>query len=418
MRSPPMSTRPDTPAAEPIGSMLTDVARRFDDRIVTANLPVHRASTVLFDSLAQADETGRRAMAGERHASTYGTAGTPTTFALMDALAEIEGRGHACRAALMPSGLSAISTALLAYLKTGDHLLMPDSVYGPARTFAQGPLARLGIETTFYDPTIGGAIASLMRPDTRVVYLESPGSYTFEVQDVPAICAVARRRGAITMIDNAWASPVFARPFDWGVDVSLLPLTKYWSGHADVLMGAAVVREEHWLPLWTAVRQYGICVGGDDAFLILRGLRTAEVRMRRHEASALKVARWLAQRPEVARVLHPALETDPGHALWKRDFSGSSGLFSFELATDAARLADAALTERRLAALCERRRFFRIGYSWGGYESLIIPGRIASLRTANPWRGGPLVRVHIGLEEPDDLIADLEAGLAAMSAVG
>ncbi|MEN9317044.1 MAG: cystathionine beta-lyase MetC, partial [Pseudomonadota bacterium] len=327
------------------------------------------------------------------------------------------GRGHACRAALMPSGLSAISTALLAYLKTGDHLLMPDSVYGPARTFAQGPLARLGIETTFYEPTIGGAIASLMRPNTRVVYLESPGSYTFEVQDVPAICAVARARGAITMIDNAWASPVFARPFDWGVDVSLLPLTKYWSGHADVLMGAAVVREEHWLPLWTAVRQYGICVGGDDAFLILRGLRTAEVRMRRHEASALKLARWLAQRPEVARVLHPALETDPGHAIWKRDFSGSSGLFSFELATDPARPDDPERSERRLAALCERRRFFRIGYSWGGYESLIIPGRIASLRTANPWRGAPLVRVHIGLEEPDDLIADLEAGLDAMNAV-
>lgn len=397
-----------------LGTRLTEVARRFDDRIVTANLPVHRASTVLFDTIAQADETGRRAMAGERHASTYGTAGTPTTFALMDALAEIEGRGHDCRAALMPSGLSAISTALLAYLKTGDHLLMPDSVYGPARTFAAGPLARLGIETTFYDPGLGAGIETLMRPNTRLVYLESPGSYTFEVQDVPAICAVARRHGAITMIDNAWASPVFARPFDWGVDVSLLPLTKYWSGHADVLMGAAVVRAAHWLPLWTAVRQFGICVGGDDAFLILRGLRTAEVRMRRHEASALRLAHWLAARPEVARVLHPALPSDPGHALWKRDFLGSSGLFGFTLKTDGA---DPARDERRLAALCEGRRLFRIGYSWGGYESLMIPGRITTLRTAKPWAGGPLVRVHAGLEDPDDLIADLEAGLAAMAAV-
>ena len=397
-----------------IGTRLTEIARRFDERIVTANLPVHRASTVLFDTLAQADAIGRDAMAGVRHASTYGTAGTPTTFALMDALAQIEGRGHACRAALMPSGLSAISTALLAYLKTGDHLLMPDSVYGPARNFAGGPLARLGIETTFYDPRIGAGIEALMRPNTRVVYLESPGSYTFEVQDTPAICAVARRHGAISMIDNAWASPVFARPFDWGVDVSLLPLTKYWSGHADVLMGAAVVREEHWLPLWTAVRQFGVCVGGDDAFLILRGLRTAEVRMRRHEATALQLARWLASRPEVARVLHPGLESDPGHALWKRDFSGSCGLFGFELRADGA---DAERVERRLAALCEGRRLFRIGYSWGGYESLMIPGRIASLRTAKPWTGGPLVRVHAGLEDPADLIADLEAGLAAMAAV-
>jgi cystathionine beta-lyase len=401
-----------------LASTVTEVARRFDDRIVTANLPVYRASTVLFDTLEQAYATGNATVAGVRHASTYGTAGTPTTYALMDALAEVEGGGHACRAALMPSGLSAISTALLAYAKAGDHVLMSDSVYGPARIFAQGALARLGVQTTFYDPAIGAGIDALIRPNTRVVYLESPGSYTFEVQDVPAICAAARARGAITMLDNAWASPVFSRPFDWGVDVSLLPLTKYWSGHADVLMGAAVVREPLWQPLWNTVRQFGICVGGDDAFLILRGLRTVDVRMRRHEQSALDVARWLARRPEVARVLHPALPTDPGHALWKRDFSGSSGLFAFELRPQA--LADGAVDEalvaRKLAALCECRRFFRIGYSWGGYESLIVPGRIGSLRTVAPWKGGPLVRVHIGLEDPADLIGDLEAGLAAMRA--
>jgi len=415
---------------EALASHVTEVARRFETRIQTANLPVHRASTVLFDTLEEAYAKGQATTAGEWHASTYGTAGTPTTFALMDALAEIEGRGHACRAALMPSGLSAIATALLAYLKTGDHVLMSDSVYGPARVFAQGVLARMGIETTFYDPSAGAGIAALMRENTRVVYLESPGSYTFEVQDVPAICAVARSHGAISMIDNAWASPVFARPFDWGVDLSLLPLTKYWSGHADVLMGAAVVREELWQPLWTAVRQTGICVGGDDAFLILRGLRTVDVRMRRHEQTGLAVARWLQERPEVARVLHPALESHPGHALWRRDFTGSSGLFSFELRREALLApapGESALTStaeahaderiaRKLAALCERRRYFRIGYSWGGYESLIVPGRIGSLRTATPWAGGPLVRIHVGLEEPDDLVADLREGLEAMHA--
>jgi cystathionine beta-lyase len=379
--------RPGAPAAPYTPTRLVDAGRHFDRRVATVNLPVVRASSVLFETLADADAEGAAAMAGERHRSTYATSGTPTTMALADALAEIEGAGHACRAALMPSGLAAISVPLLAYCSPGDHVLMSDSVYGP----------------------IGAGIEALIRPNTRVVYLESPGSYTFEIQDVPAICRVARARGVLTMIDNAWASPAFARPFDWGVDVSLLPLTKYWGGHADFLMGAAVVRAEHWPTLWQAVRQLGVCVGGDDAFLALRGLRTAEVRMRRHEATALEVARWLEGRPEVARVLHPALPSHPQHALWRRDFSGSSGLFAFELK---------AATPAQLAALCERRRFFRIGYSWGGFESLIMPAKIGSLRTVNPWRGGPLVRVHCGLEDASDLIADLGEGLAAMGRAG
>ncbi|MCM5571001.1 cystathionine beta-lyase [Burkholderiaceae bacterium FT117] len=410
---PPTDPLSDGPAPR---TRVVDAGRRFDDRIATANLPAWRASTVLFDSLAHAEAAGQATGRGERHATTYATAGTPGTLALADALAEVEAPGHACRAALMPSGLSAISTALLAFLSPGDHLLVSDSVYGPTRAFCDGMLSRYGVRTEYYDPTIGAGIAQLIRPETRIVYLESPGSYTFEIQDVPAICVEARARGVLTMIDNAWASPVFSRPFDWGVDASILPLTKYWGGHSDLLMGAVVIREEHWPRLWTAVRQLGVCVGGDDAWLVLRGLRTAEVRMRAHEQSALRVARWLAGRPEVASVLHPALESHPQHALWKRDFGGSSGLFSFELRAEAFG-ADAAGAQRALAALCEGRRHFGIGYSWGGFESLIMPAKIGSLRTARPWQGGPLVRLHVGLEEPADLIADLEAGFEAMRRV-
>ncbi len=386
-------------------SRLVAAGRHFDRPIATVNLPLTRASSVLFESLAQAEAEGAAAIAGELHRTTYATSGTPTTFALMDALAEVEGAGHACRAAVMPSGLAAISVPLLAYCKSGDHVLMSDSVYGPARSFATTMLARYGVTTEFFDPLIGAGIEALLRPETRIVYLESPGSYTFEIQDVPAICAVARAHGVLTMIDNAWASPVFARPFDWGVDISLLPLTKYWGGHADLLMGAAIVREEHWLPLWQAIRQMGICVGGDDAFMVLRGLRTADVRMRRHEATALEVARWLQGREEVAQVLHPALPSHPQHALFKRDFQGSSGLFSFELKS---------ASPAQLAALCERRRYFRIGYSWGGFESLIMPAKLGSIRSIRPWTGGPLVRLHCGLEDAADLIDDLHEGLQAM----
>ncbi len=405
-------------------TLLSHVGRRFDETIATVNLPVYRASTVLFDSLEAAAKAGHGASAGvgERHVASYGTSGTPTTFALMDALVELEGAGAACRAALMPSGLAAISTALLAFLKSGDHLLMSDSVYGPTRMFALGMLERLGVATTFFAPTATAAeVAALIRPTTRVLYLESPGSYTFEVQDVPALAALARSRGIVSMVDNAWASPVFARPFEWGVDLSILPLTKYWSGHSDVLMGAVVVREEHWPTLWRAVRELGMCVGGDDAFLILRGLRTVEVRMHRHQESALALARALAARPEVGRVLHPALAAHPNHDLWRRDFTGSSGLFSFELdpalfAAPGAAGIDPARVARGMVALCEGRRHFRIGYSWGGYESLIMPGSIAALRSAAVWSGGPLVRLHCGLEDPADLIADLEDGLAALTA--
>ncbi len=389
--------------------------RGFDTPVAIANVPVHRASTVLLSTLEQARLVGEAAVRGEHHATAYGTAGTPSTLALADALTDIEACGHAARAALMPSGLSAITTLLLALVGPRDHLLMPDSVYAPTRAFCDGLLTALGVEVEYYDPAIGTGIEARLRPNTRMIYLESPGSYTFEIQDVPAICALARRRGVITAIDNAWASPVFSRPFDWGVDASVLPLTKYWSGHSDVLMGAAVVREPLWARLWTTVRQLGICVSSDDAFLVLRGLRTADVRMRRHHQNGLEVARWLESRAEVARVLHPGLPSHPQHALWQRDFSGASGLFSFELTTEATGGLGPGFN-RATAAFCEGRRHFGIGYSWGGFESLILPARLDTARSVTPWQGGALIRVHIGLEDPADLIADLQAGFEAMRA--
>jgi cystathionine beta-lyase len=395
-------------AADPI-----EVGRGIDRRIRVVNPPVVRASSVMFDSVEHAFAEAGPALAGERHRSTYATSGTETTFSLMDAVARLEGRPHACRAALMPSGLAAISTALLAFTRPGDHVLMSDSVYGPARVFASTLLARFGVRTTFFEPCIAadgpGGLTALMEDATRVVYLESPGSYTFEVQDVPAICAAARARGILTMLDNTYASPCLARPFDWGVDMTVLALTKYWAGHSDVLMGAVVIREEHWRTLWSAVRQLGMCVGGDDAWLVLRGIRTLGVRMRRHEETGLAVARWLQGRPEVRRVLHPALAGHPGHDIFRRDFLGSCGLMSFELQP---------AWEGRVASLCNGRRHFGIGYSWGGFESLIMPAALGSVRTARPWDGGPLVRLHCGLEDAESLIADLEEGFVAMAASG
>lgn len=411
----PMKKRKRTSDQPPpsIATSFVEMGRECDADIRTANLPVYRASTVLFETIEEAKARVEAADRGELGASHYGTIGTPTTFALRDALARIEGAGHPCHAALMPSGLMAITTLFLAYLKPDDHLLVTDSVYGPTRVFCNGILSRLGVQTTYYDPTITPEkLKTLIQPATRMIFLESPGSYTFEIQDVPGLCAMARRHNLMTVIDNAWGSPVFAKPFDWGVDASVLPLTKYWSGHADVLMGAAVVREEHWPPLWRTVRQLGVSVGGDDAALILRGMRTIDVRMRRHQQNALEIARWLEQRPETGAILHPALPCHPQHALWRRDFTGSSGLFSFELKTNAYGQKP---TSKQIAAFCEGRRHFGIGYSWGGYESLIFPARIDSLRSVTPWQGGPLIRLHIGLEDPADLIGDLEQGFSAMA---
>jgi cystathionine beta-lyase len=363
------------------------------------NPPVHHVSTVLYRTAE--DFLARRAR------YLYGRRGTPTSEALEDALRELEGPDCA-GVALLPSGLAAVSTALLAMLDTGDHLLVSDSVYQPTRKFCDSVLTRYGISTTYYDPLIGGAIAPLIGPRTRAVFVEVPGSLSFEMQDVPAIAAAAHARGAIVLMDNTWASPLYFRAFDKGVDLSIQAGTKYIGGHSDLMLGTVSASKATWQRLSDTVQGLGLCVGPDDIYLGLRGLRTMDVRLARHQRSGLEVARWLEQRPEIMRVLHPALESCPGHDIWRRDFSGASGLFSVVLEPVVATAVHAFLNELRL---------FGIGASWGGFESLAIPFDCTDIRTATKWApGGPTVRFHIGLEEVDDLIDDLERGFAALAA--
>jgi cysteine-S-conjugate beta-lyase len=363
------------------------------------NPPVYHASTVLYPSAA--DFLARRAR------YVYGRRGTPTSEALEAALRELE--GPACAGvALLPSGLAAISTALLSVLKAGDHLLVTDSAYQPTRKFCDGILERYGVTATYYDPMIGSGIAALMRPNTRAVFVEAPGSLTFEVQDVPAIAEAAHAGGAVVLMDNTWASPLYFRPLDKGVDLSVQAGTKYIGGHSDVMLGTVSATAAVWERLRGTVHALGLCVGPDDTYLGLRGLRTLGVRLAQHYQAGLKVARWLAARPEVARVLHPALDTCPGHAIWARDFAGASGLFSVILKPVAQSAVNAFLDELDL---------FGIGASWGGFESLAIPFDCTAIRTATKWApGGPTVRFHIGLEDVDDLIGDLERGFAALVA--
>jgi cystathionine beta-lyase len=363
------------------------------------NPPVYHASTVLYPSAE--DFLVRRAR------YVYGRRGTPTSEALESALRGLE--GPACAGvALLPSGLAAISTALLSVLKAGDHLLVTDSAYQPTRKFCDGLLERYGVTTTYYDPMIGAGITALMRPNTRAVFVEAPGSLSFEVQDVPAIAEAAHAGGAVVLMDNTWASPLYFRPLDKGVDLSVQAGTKYIGGHSDVMLGTVSASAAVWDRLRGTVHALGLCVGPDDMYLGLRGLRTLGVRLAQHYQSGLKVARWLAARPEVARVLHPALDTCPGHAIWARDFSGASGLFSMILKPVAQSAVNAFLDELDL---------FGIGASWGGFESLAIPFDCTAIRTATRWApGGPTVRFHIGLEDVDDLIGDLERGFAALAA--
>src|SRR5881227_16341 len=385
-------------------TLLAHLGRHPEGQHGAVNPPVYHASTILSSNMAEWE--ARRAPGKRFDVVRYGLLGTPTTFALEEAVAAIEG-GY--RAMLMSSGLAAITAPLQACLKCGDHLLMVDSCYGPARNFCERVLTRCGVETTYYDPLIGGDIARLMRPNTRVVYVESPGSLTFEVQDVPAIAAAAHESGAKVLMDNTWASPYLFHSFEHGVDVSIHAATKYIVGHSDVILGAVITTEEMYLQVRTMAADLGHCAAPDDAYYALRGLRTLSVRLERHEKNALAVARWLQTRPEVARVLYPALPEDPGHKLWKRDFLGASGLFGVVLKPAPKAAVDAFIDSLDL---------FGIGASWGGYESLIQPSYPERSRTATRWQAeGPLVRIHIGLEDPQDLIADLAQGLDRLRAM-
>lgn len=362
------------------------------------NPPVYHASTVLYPS---ADD-----LIAHRARYQYGRRGTPTSEALEGALQALEGP-RCAGVALVPSGLSAVSTALLAALKSGEHVLVTDSAYRPTRTFCDGVLARLGVETTYYDPLIGAGIAGLFRPNTRAVFVEAPGSQTFEMQDVPAIAAAAHERGVTVLMDNTWATPLYFQAFAKGVDLSIQAGTKYIGGHSDVMLGTISANASLWPRLKETVTTMGLCVGPDDMYLALRGLRTLGVRLERHRQSALRIAGWLRERPEVRRVLHPAMEDDPGHAIWRRDFTGSSGLFSIVLEP----IADTAVR-----AFLDALALFGMGFSWGGYESLVILFDCAGYRTATRWApGGPALRFHVGLEDPNDLITDLERGFAAMA---
>ncbi|HUB97832.1 MAG TPA: cystathionine beta-lyase [Stellaceae bacterium] len=379
-----------------IDTLLAHAGRAPEQNFGIVNPPVYHASTVLFPTVAALEDGAR----SRYNQVTYGRHGTPTTFALEEAVAAVEG-GH--RAVAFCSGAAACFAAILAFVKAGDHVLVTDSVYGPVRAFCTGFLSRFGVVAEFYDPRIGAGIASLLRAETRLIYMESPGSLTFEVQDVPAIVHAAKARGIRTVIDNTWAAPLYFKPLALGVDVSVLSATKYVVGHSDAMMGVAVCTEESFLPVRLQATQLGNHAAPDDCYFALRGLRTAGVRLRQHQAQGLALANWLARRPEVAEVLHPGLPDHPDHALWQRDFSGASGLFGVVL--------HKRFGAPAIAAMLDGMELFGMGASWGGFESLILPTHPERLRTAVPWTAGPTLRIHAGLEDLDDLVADLERGL-------
>jgi cystathionine beta-lyase len=384
-------------------TILTHVGNRPRDHSGVVNPPVYHASTILFPTVATLREA--EADRGRFSMVTYGRQGTPTTIAFEEAVARLEG---ADRALALPSGLAAIAATLMAFLKAGDHLLMVDTVYGPVRSLCKRLLAGLGIETTYYDPALGDRISGLMRPETRLVYLEAPGSLTFEMQDVPAIAAAAKARGATVVMDNTWATPLYFKPLRHGVDLVIEAATKYIGGHSDLMMGVVAADQDRLIRVKTAAHMMGHAAAPDDCYLALRGLRTLSVRLERHQRTGLALARWLQARPEVERALHPALPEHPGHGLWKRDFAGATGLFSIVLKP---------CSPKALEAMLDGMALFGMGYSWGGYESLILPVDPKASRSATRWEAaGPVLRLHAGLEDVKDLIADLEQGFARLNA--
>ncbi len=363
------------------------------------NPPIVRGSTVLYPTAED--------LHAHRSEYQYGRHGTPTTRALQDALKTLEGP-QCAGVGIAPSGLSAISTTLLSVLKAGDHVLVCDNVYRPTRNFCNGMLARYGVETTYFDPAIGAGVTELFKPNSKVVIVEAPGSQSFEMPDIPAIAAAAHARGALVIDDNTWATPLFHRSLEQGVDISIQAATKYIGGHSDIMFGTIAANAKAWPLISDGIKLLGICAGPDDVFLALRGLRTLAVRLAQHHRSGLEMARWLADRPEVLRVLHPGLENDPGHAIWKRDFTGASGLFSIVLKP---------APQKSVDALLDAVKLFGMGFSWGGFESLVIAFDCKDYRSATTWSpGGPTLRLHIGLENVEDLKADLAQGFAAFNA--
>jgi cystathionine beta-lyase len=381
------SKKPETISAQ--------AGRKSREHFGAVNTPVYRASTILYKSLKQLEDADVP--------YTYGRRGTPSSASLEEAVNALEG---GARAIVAPSGLGAVALAILSVSGAGDHLLMVDSCYAPTRMLCDRTLVRYGIETTYYDPLLGGGIADLIQPNTRAIFCESPGSLTFETQDIPAIAAAAHAHGASLILDNTWATPLFFNALAHGADLSVQAATKYVGGHSDVMIGYVCARASHRLRLEHTHADLGLYASGDDCFLALRGLRTMAVRLKRHQETALTLTRWLATRPEVDRVLYPALENDPGHAIWKRDFTGASGLFGVVLKP---------CSHDAFAAFMDGLECFGMGFSWGGYESLIVPAKLH--RTAKPFVGeGQLIRIHAGLEDAGDLIADLEQGFARLRA--
>ena len=384
-------------------TIITHSGRHPFEHHGAVNPPVYHASTILFPTMQEYLDRGDTAKV------RYGRRGTPTIFALEDALTELEG-DLAAGTAIVPSGLAAITMSLMAFVQTGDHILVTDNSYGPTRSFSNGTLARLGVEAEYYDPLIGADIEKLIRPNTRLIWLESPGSQTFEMQDVPAITEVAKSKGVKTLIDNTWSGGYYFKPLAHGVDVSVQAGTKYIVAHSDVMLGSITSNADNHEQVYASAQSFGACSGPDDVYLALRGLRTMGVRMPRHHDSGLKVARWLQERPEVLRVMHPGLPQDPGHELWKRDFSGASGLFGFVLDSS---------DPNKAAALVDGLKFHGLGSSWGGFESLLIPASPEKNRTATDWApGGFTMRIHVGLEDVEDLIADLDAGFQRYNKAG
>jgi cystathionine beta-lyase len=378
-----MTDKPETKA--------TSLGRMSEAHFGVVNTPVYRASTILFPDLAS--------LKAGKQPYTYGRRGTPSTRSFEDAISGLEG---AARTEVCTSGIQAIALAILSVCGAGDHILIVDSAYEPTRILCDRTLKRLGIETSYYAPSAD--IAPLLKPNTKAVFCESPGSLTFEVQDIPAIVKAAHVHGASVLMDNTWATPLYFQPLKHGVDLSIQAATKYVGGHADVMLGYVSANGSHADRLHETHGNLGLFASGDDCFLGLRGLRTLAVRLARHQETGLTLARWLAARPEISRVLHPALESDPGHALWKRDFSGACGLFGLILKP---------APEKAVAAFVDGLQHFGIGYSWGGFESLIVPAHIT--RTAQPFPAeGPVLRIHAGLEDAGDLIADLETGLGRL----